>query len=63
MKRVTAASESFVPEHLRGSRAVVFAVCYAGPVEEGAEVVRPRRGNEPPAVDLIGPLPDAAVNR
>ncbi len=34
-----------------------IGVCYAGPVEEGLEVVAPIRAFGPPAVDMIGPLP------
>lgn len=54
---VTAPPAPFVPQALRGQRAVVLAAGYVGPLDEGAEAVRPLREFATPAADLFGPTP------
>lgn len=60
---ITAPPEQFVPEPARGRPMVGIVVCYAGPVEEGEERLRPLREFGPPSVDLIQPMPYVAVQR
>jgi len=54
---LTAPPEEFVPEPLRGQPAVGVIVCYAGPVEEGEDALRPLRNFGPAAIDTVGPIP------
>src|SRR3546814_16208360 len=35
----------------------MVGACYAGPVEDGEQVLRPLRASRPPLLDLIGPAP------
>jgi len=58
---ITAPPLPFVPSDLHGAPVIAIAVCYAGPVEEGAEAVRPLRVAGRPVVDLIGPMPYCAL--
>lgn len=51
----------FVPEHLRLKPVVAIVLCWCGDAAEGERVVRPIKSFGPPAVDLIGPLPYAAL--
>jgi FAD/FMN-containing dehydrogenase len=60
---ITAPPEEFVPEPVRGQPVVGILACYAGPVEEGEEALRPLREFGPPGVDLIQPMPYLAVQR
>jgi FAD/FMN-containing dehydrogenase/pimeloyl-ACP methyl ester carboxylesterase len=60
---LTAPPEEFVPEPVRGQPVVGMVVCYAGPVEEGEEALRPLRGFGPPAVDMVEPMPYTAVQK
>jgi FAD/FMN-containing dehydrogenase/pimeloyl-ACP methyl ester carboxylesterase len=53
----TAPSEDPVPEPVRGQPVVGVFVCYAGPVEEGEEALRPLREFGPPAIDMVEPIP------
>jgi len=46
-----------VPEELHGEPVVVVICCYAGPVEEGEQVVRPMKEFGSPIVDLCEPKP------
>lgn len=48
------------PEQLHGRPIVALVVCYAGPVDEGAEVLRPLRRFKTPALDSVGPKPYVA---
>jgi FAD/FMN-containing dehydrogenase len=48
------------PEALWGQPVVALIVCYAGPIEEGREVLRPLREFMTPAVDAVGPKPYVA---
>jgi FAD/FMN-containing dehydrogenase len=60
---ITAPDEEFVPEPARGHPVVAVVVCYAGPVEEGEEVMRPLREFGPPALDMVQPMPYVAVQQ
>jgi FAD/FMN-containing dehydrogenase len=44
-----------IPEELRGRPIVALVVCYAGPVEEGEQVLRPVRALGVPVLDTVGP--------
>ena len=46
-----------VPRDLVGKRVLTVACCYAGPVEEGEEVVRPLKAFGSPVLDLCLPKP------
>jgi FAD/FMN-containing dehydrogenase len=58
---LTAPPAAFIPPHLQGTSMVAVAMCYAGPVEQGAAVIKPLRDFAPPAVDLAGPMPYIAL--
>ena len=60
---ITAPPEEFVPEPARGQPVIGVIVCYAGPVEEGEEAMRPLREFGPPAVDMVQPMPYVAVQQ
>src|SRR5919199_988037 len=47
----------FLPEQMHGTPVVAIAVCYAGPIEEGEQVLRPLREFGPPLADVIQPMP------
>ena len=47
----------FVPPELRGELVMVVACCYAGPVEDGEEVLRPLKAFGSPVLDLCEPKP------
>jgi FAD/FMN-containing dehydrogenase len=49
-----------VPEELHGQPIVALVVCYAGPIDEGLEVLRPLREFRAPAVDAVVPKPYVA---
>jgi FAD/FMN-containing dehydrogenase len=48
------------PEEFWGHPIVALIVCYAGPIKEGQEVLRPLREFKTPAVDAVGPKPYVA---
>ncbi|WP_239547096.1 FAD-binding oxidoreductase [Nocardioides nitrophenolicus] len=52
--------EEFVPAYLQGRPAVGLAVCWNGDHAVGAELVQVMRDLDP-AVDLVGPMPYAAL--
>ena len=60
---ITAPPEEFVPEELRGQPAVGIVFCYVGPPEEGEEALRPLREATSPAVDMVQPMPYAALQQ
>jgi len=60
---ITAPPEEFVPEPVRGQPVCGVIVCYAGPVEEGEEALRPLREFGPPGIDLVEPMPYVAVQQ
>jgi hypothetical protein len=45
------------PEEFWGRPVVALIVCYAGPIEEGQEVLRPLREFKTPVVDSVSPKP------
>ncbi len=47
----------FVPEEFHGKPVVTVICCYAGPVEEGEQVVRPLKEFGAPIIDVCGPKP------
>ena len=47
----------FVPEEFHGKPVVAVVCCYAGPVEEGEQVVRPLKEFGAPIIDVCGPKP------
>jgi FAD/FMN-containing dehydrogenase len=49
-----------VPPELHGEPVVAVTCCYAGPVEQGEEVVRPMRQFGSPMLDLCAPKPFVA---
>ncbi|MGH2714465.1 MAG: FAD-binding oxidoreductase [Thermoleophilaceae bacterium] len=60
---LTAPTEDFVPEPVRGQPVVGVIVCYVGPVDEGEEALRPLREFGPPALDMVEPMPYVALQR
>ncbi|HEX7309774.1 MAG TPA: FAD-binding oxidoreductase [Gaiellaceae bacterium] len=51
----------FLPEDVHGKPIVMVGACYAGPPENGAEVVRPLKEFGNPIVDLLEPKPYLAL--
>jgi hypothetical protein len=47
----------FVPPELHGELVVIVVCCYAGPVDEGEEIVRPLRELGSPVLDVCKPKP------
>src|ERR687888_786855 len=45
----------FVPEELHGKPVIMVIPCYAGPIEEGEQVVRPMKEFSSPIIDLCVP--------
>ena len=58
---ITAPPAAPFPEELWGRPVFAVGVCYAGSVAEGEAVVRPLRGFGAPALDLVRPMPYAAL--
>jgi FAD/FMN-containing dehydrogenase len=48
---------AFLPAELHGRPVLTVAVCYAGSVQRGEEVLAPLRGVGRPLVDAVGPRP------
>jgi hypothetical protein len=63
MAFITAPPEEFVPEPVRGHPVVGVIVCYNGDPDEGAQALAPLREFGPPGVDLVQPMPYAAVQQ
>ena len=59
----TAPAAPFLPADLHGKKVVIVSVCWAGPLEEGEEVVRPLRALGTPLVDLLHPIPYVALQQ
>jgi FAD/FMN-containing dehydrogenase len=51
------------PDQYRGEPSLAFAVCYAGPIDEGEDVLAPLREFGDPIVDAIQPMPYAALQQ
>ncbi len=60
---LTAPPEEFVPEDLRGKPAMGIVFCYVGSIEDGQEAARPLRESTAPVVDMIQPMPYAAMQQ
>jgi FAD/FMN-containing dehydrogenase len=60
---LTAPPADFVPEPVRGQPIVGVIVCYAGPVEQGHDVLAPLLEFGPPAVNMVQPMPYTAVQQ
>jgi FAD/FMN-containing dehydrogenase len=60
---ITAPDEEFVPEPVRGRPVVGVVACYAGPLEDAEEALRPLREFGPPAVDMVEPMPYTALQQ
>jgi FAD/FMN-containing dehydrogenase len=58
---ITAPPEEFVPEEARGQPAIGVIYCYVGSPEEGMAAAAPLREFGSPAVDVIQPMPYAAL--
>src|SRR5262249_13876634 len=46
-----------IPEDLHWRPVVIVGACYAGPMEDGEQVLRPLRASRTPLLDLVGPAP------
>jgi FAD binding domain/Berberine and berberine like len=55
-----APSLPFVPPELQGEPVVSVVCCYAGPLDEGEEVIRPLKAFASPVLDLCEPKPYVA---
>jgi FAD/FMN-containing dehydrogenase len=55
----TAPTLPVIPEDLHWRPVVMVGTCYAGPIEEGEQRLRPLRGCRTPLLDLVGPKPYA----
>jgi hypothetical protein len=44
-----------IPEDLHWRPVVMVGTCYAGPIEDGEQVLRPLRASRTPLLDLVGP--------
>jgi len=51
----------FLPEDVHGKPIVMVGACYAGPPEEGAQIVRPLKEFGTPIIDLLEPKPYLAL--
>jgi FAD/FMN-containing dehydrogenase len=58
---ITAPPAEPFPAELRGRPAAVVAVAWSGDLAEGERVLAPLRAGEPPAVDLVAPMPYVAL--
>jgi FAD/FMN-containing dehydrogenase len=60
---MTAPPEEPFPANLQGKPALALGVVYAGPIEEGEEVLRPLREFRRPALDVVGAMPGLAIQQ
>jgi FAD/FMN-containing dehydrogenase len=60
---ISAPPEEFVPEPARGQPALGVVLCYAGPLEEAEDALKPLREFGPPAMDMVQPMPYVAVQQ
>ena len=51
------------PPELHGRPVAVIGACYHGGLAEGEEALRPVREFDPPAVDMLGPIPYVALQQ
>ena len=52
-----------VPAEMVGKHVIAVTACYAGPVEDGARVMRPLKSFGQPLLDLCGPKPYWFISR
>ena len=52
----------FIPEERHGDTFLLFAACWAGPIEEGEAALQPFREVAPVVADHVGPMPYPALN-
>ncbi|MEA2373637.1 MAG: hypothetical protein QOD53_100, partial [Thermoleophilaceae bacterium] len=60
---ISAPPLDFVPEPVRGKPVIGVVVGYAGPPEEGQEVMKPLLEFGPPALSMVQPMPYVAVQQ
>ena len=53
----TAPPLAVIPEHLHWRPVVMVGTCYAGPIADGEQQLRPLRSFRTPVLDLVGPKP------
>ncbi len=49
------------PEHLHNQKMCGIVWCYTGPIQKAPRVFEPIRNFNPPALDLVGPIPHPAL--
>jgi FAD/FMN-containing dehydrogenase len=60
---LTAPPEPFIPEEVRGKPAMGLVFVYVGPVEDGEQAAAKLREATSPLVDIVQPMPYAAVQQ
>ena len=60
---LTAPPEPFVPADLQGKPALGIVFCYIGSVEDGEQAARTLKEGTSPVVDLVQPMPYAAMQQ
>ncbi|HEV3309675.1 MAG TPA: FAD-binding oxidoreductase [Chloroflexota bacterium] len=52
----------FIPENRHGDPLVIFVACWAGPLEEGEQALKPLHDVAPVVAEMVGPMPYPALN-
>ncbi len=52
----------FIPENRHGDTFMAFVSCWAGPLAEGEQVLKPIRDVAPVVAEMVGPMPYPALN-
>ncbi|HEY9524778.1 MAG TPA: FAD-binding oxidoreductase [Thermopolyspora sp.] len=52
----------FIPEDRHGDHLIAFVCCWAGPIDQGEEALRPLRDVATPVAEHVGPMPYPALN-
>jgi FAD/FMN-containing dehydrogenase len=52
----------FIPENRHGEMFLAFVACWAGPIEEGENVLKPLHDVAPVVAEHVGPMPYPALN-
>jgi FAD/FMN-containing dehydrogenase len=52
----------FIPEERHGDTFLAFVACWAGPLDEGEQVLKPLREVAPIVAEHVGPMPYPALN-
>ena len=52
----------FIPENRQGDRFALFVACWAGPVDEGEQALKPLREVAPVVAEHVGPMPYPVLN-